>query len=263
VTGFQLGDAVYYAGDGTRAGSNAQQQLVDSRIAAIRPKSLDAAACAGLPLTSLTAWESLFDRLAIDPHDPANAGRSLLIIGGAGGVGSIAIQLAKWAGLTVIATASRAESSAWCRELGADHVVNHHEPLEPQLRQLGFSSVDFIGNFNNTERYWKTMGELIAPQGRIVLIVEPSGPLEFGGNYKRKSVSVSWEFMFARPMFGTADVARQGEILGCVTDMIDRGILRATASTVLKPINAANLIQAHQKISSGATIGKIVIAGWD
>ena len=263
VVGFQMGDAVFYAGDVTRSGSNAQEQLVDSRIAALRPKSLDAAASAALPLTALTAWESLFDRLGIDPEGASNAGRTLLIIGGAGGVGSIAIQLAKWAGLSVIATASRPESSAWCRELGADHVINHHEPLAPQLRQLGFNSVNFIANFNNTERYWETMGELIAPQGRIVLIVEGSGALNFGGDYKRKSIGVSWEFMFTRSMFGTTDIAQQGEILRRVAEMIDRGLIRATANTVLKPINAANLIQAHRQIASGATIGKIVLAGWE
>ena len=165
VTLFKIGDLVYYAGDITRPGSNADYQLVDERIAAIRPTSIDAAAAAALPLTSLTAWESLFDRLHIDP-EADNSGKSILIIGGAGGVGSLGIQLAKMAGLTVIATASRPESSTWCESLGADHVVNHAEPLGHQLNAAGFPLVDYIANFNNTDAYWDEMGELIAPPRR-------------------------------------------------------------------------------------------------
>ena len=258
VTLFKVGDPVYYAGDITRPGSNADFQLVDERIAALRPKSLDAAASAALPLTSLTAWESLFDRLPIDP-DADNSGQSLLIIGGAGGVGSIGIQLAKLAGLTVIATSSRPESTAWCLELGADHVVNHREPIGPQLEKLGFPQVDYIANFNNTETYWETMGQVIAPQGHIVLIVEQVGTLDIGGPYKLKSVSIAWELMFTRSLFKTKDIARQHKILTRVAGLIDAGELKCTANETLAPLNAANLVKAHALIESGRTIGKLVI----
>ncbi|MEN1729622.1 MAG: zinc-binding alcohol dehydrogenase family protein, partial [Pseudomonadota bacterium] len=215
----KVGDNVYYAGDITRPGTNSQLHLVDERIAAVRPSSLDAASSAALPLTSLTAWESLFDRLGIDP-DGGHRGKSLLIIGGAGGVGSIGIQLAKLAGLTVIATASRDESAQWCRDLGADHVVNHREDLAPQLKALGLDGVDYIANFNNSEAYWETMGEVIAPQGSIVLIVEAANALNIGGPFKNKSVSISWELMFTRSMFNTPDIAKQHEILKQVATLV-------------------------------------------
>lgn len=258
VTHFKVGDPVYYAGDISRPGSNADFQLVDERIAAVRPTSIDAVTAAALPLTSLTAWECLFDRLGIDP-DADNSGQSLLIIGGAGGVGSLGIQLAKLAGLTVIATASRPESSAWCRELGADHVVNHHEPIAPQLQEAGFPQVDYIANFNNTEAYWDVMGEVIAPQGHIVLIVEQQGTLDIGGPYKLKSVSISWELMFTRSLFKTPDIVRQNEILTRIARLIDAGKLKATASQTLSPLSPATLVEAHQLIESGRTIGKLVI----
>lgn len=258
VTLFKIGDLVYYAGDITRPGSNADYQLVDERIAAIRPTSIDAAAAAALPLTSLTAWESLFDRLHIDP-EADNSGKSILIIGGAGGVGSLGIQLAKMAGLTVIATASRPESSTWCESLGADHVVNHAEPLGHQLNAAGFPLVDYIANFNNTDAYWDEMGELIAPQGGIVLIVEPAGDLNFGGPFKLKSVSIAWELMFTRSLFTTADLTRQHDILDRIAALVDAGKLQGTASQTLSPLNAENLIKAHQLIESGRTIGKLTI----
>lgn len=256
-----IGDRVYYAGDIRRPGSNSEFQLVDERIVGNRPHSLDAAQSAALPLTSLTAWEALFDRLGVDPAG-GDAGKSLLIIGGAGGVGSIAIQLAKWAGLRVIATASRGESTAWCRELGADHVVNHRDPLRPQLEQLGIDHVDLIANFNNTSAYWETMGDLIVPQGKIVLIVEPSGPLDFGDPYKRKSVTISWEFMFTRSMFGTVDMERQRWILHRIAELVDAGNLRTTLTKAAGRITAENIIAAHREIESGRTLGKIVLAGW-
>lgn len=258
TTLFKVGDPVYYAGDITRPGSNADYQLVDERIAAVRPSSIDAAASAALPLTSLTAWESLFDRLGIDP-DGDNTGKSLLIIGGAGGVGSIGIQLAKLAGLTVIATASREESAAWCRELGADHVVNHREPLGPQLKDIEFPQVDYIANFNNTEDYWETMGEVIAPQGHIVLIVEQKGTLDIGGPYKLKSVTIAWELMFTRSLFGTSDISSQHEILRRIAQLVDAGKLRATGNTFLEGLTPENLIEAHRLVESGRSIGKLVV----
>lgn len=258
VTLFKIGDPVYYAGDISRPGSNADFQLVDERIAAIRPTTIDTVSAAALPLTSLTAWECLFDRLRIDP-DGGHAGKSLLIIGGAGGVGSLGIQLAKLAGLSVIATASRPESNQWCRELGADHVINHHEAIAPQLQEVGFPQVDYIANFNNTDAYWDVMGEVIAPQGHIVLIVEPSGDLNIGGPLKLKSVSISWELMFTRPLFQTSDLTRQNEILTRVATLIDAGKLQSTASQTLSPMTPATLIEAHQLIESGRTIGKLTI----
>ena len=258
VTLFKVGDSVYYAGDITRPGSNADFQLVDERIAGIRPKSLDADASAALPLTSLTAWESLFDRLHIDP-EADNAGQSILIIGGAGGVGSMGIQLAKLAGLTVIATASRDESAAWCKELGADHVVNHRESIPNQLKAIDIPQVNYIANFNNTENYWNIMGEVIAPQGRIVLIVEQVGTLDIGGPYKLKSVSVSWELMFTRSLFKTSDIAQQHAILTRIAELIDTGKIKCTANEAMAPLNVENIIKAHTLLESGKSIGKLTI----
>ncbi len=257
----KAGDKVYYAGSITRPGTNSQFHLVDERIAAVRPNTLDAAASAALPLTSLTAWESLFDRLMIDPEG-SDKGKSLLVIGGAGGVGSMGIQLAKLAGLTVIATASREESEKWCLDLGADHVVNHREDLAPQLKELGFETVDYIANYNNTEAYWETMGEIIAPQGHIVLIVEQKGNLDIGGPFKAKSVSISWELMFTRSLFQTTDMIKQHEILNQIAVLIDDGKIKTTANGSMSPINAANIVKAHSLIESGRSIGKLVIEGW-
>ena len=258
VTLFKVCDPVYYAGDITRPGSNADYQLVDERIVGIRPTSLDAAASAALPLTSLTAWESLFDRLHIDP-EADNAGKSLLIVGGAGGVGSMGIQLAKLAGLTVIATASREESITWCKELGADHVVNHRESIPDQLKAINIPQVDYIANFNNTENYWDIMGEVIAPQGHIVLIVEQVGTLDLGGPYKLKSISVSWELMFTRSLFTTADIQHQHDILTRVAELIDAGKIKCTANAAMSPLNVANIVKAHTFIESGQSIGKLTI----
>lgn len=257
-----VGDAVYYAGDIRRPGSNAEFQLVDERIVGNCPVTLDAAAAAALPLTALTAYESLFDRLGLDP-DGADAGKTLLIIGGAGGVGSIGIQLAKSAGLIVIATASRDESASWCRDLGADHVINHNDPLRPQIEGHGLANVDFIANFNNTTAYWDTMGDLIAPQGKIVLIVEEQGPLLLGGDYKRKSVTVVWELMFTRSMFTTADIGMQREILNRVAMMVDEGRIRSTVDKVTGLITAENILAAHRAQQTGRIVGKQVLAGWE
>ncbi|MES2997238.1 MAG: zinc-binding alcohol dehydrogenase family protein [Verrucomicrobiota bacterium] len=256
-----IGDKVYYAGDIKRPGTNAEFQLVDERIVGNRPENLTVADAAALPLTALTAWEALFNRLMIDSGGK-DSGRTLLIIGGAGGVGSIAIQLAKWAGIRVIATASREESSAWCRDLGADDVVNHHNPLRTQIEKLGLDNVDFIANFHDTAQYWETMGDLIAPQGRVVLIVESSENLPLGGAYKSKSVSISWEFMFTRSMFATADQEKQRGILNEIAKLIDAGVLRTTSNGSAGKISAENILAAHKAIESKRTVGKIVLAGW-
>jgi len=191
-------------------------------------------------------------------------GRTLLVIAGAGGVGSITIQLAKLAGFGVIATASRAESMAWCRTLGADAVINHRQPLTPQLQVLGVASgtLDAAVNFASTDQYWAELGELLAPQGHVGLIVEPTGALRIGDPYKAKCIGIHWEFMFARPRFRTADMHRQGEILAEVARLIDSGQLRGTRTETLTPINAANLRHAHARLESGAMIGKLVLEGW-
>jgi len=261
VTGFKPGDAVYYAGDVTRPGSNAQLQRVDARIVGRKPATLDFAQAAALPLTTITAWELLFQRMPY-AADGGGAGKTLLIIAGAGGVGSIAIQLARRAGFTVVATASRPQTVAWCRELGAHHVVDHREPLAPQLAALGFTTVDAAINLADTDRYWQVLGELLAPQGHLGLIVEPAGALRIGDPYKAKCIGIHWEMMFARPRFRTADMAEQGAILDRVADLIDAGELRTTLTETLSPIDAANLREAHRRLESGTTIGKLALAGW-
>ncbi|WP_447737015.1 zinc-binding alcohol dehydrogenase family protein [Rhodanobacter soli] len=261
VEGFRPGDRVYYAGDVTRPGSNAQYQLVDARLVGHAPRSLDLAEAAALPLTAITAWELLFQRM---PFDSEHGGedKSLLVIGGAGGVGSIAIQLARRAGFTVIATASRNETTEWCRTMGALHVVDHRHALAPQLEALGFGQVDAVLNLANTDHYWEVIGQLLAPQGHVGLVVEPAGALRIGDPYKAKCIGIHWEFMFARARFNTPDMAEQGRILERVASLIDAGELRGTRTETLVPINAANLREAHRRLESGSTIGKLALAGW-
>ena len=258
VTLFKPGDEVYYAGDITRPGSNAEFQLVDERIVGTKPTSLSHAEAAALPLTTITAYEAFFVRLGID-RDGANKGESLLIVGGAGGVGSIGIQLAKAAGLVVIATASRPESSDWVKELGADHVINHREPLRPQIEALGLKFVDHIALFNDTDGHWDAATDLIRPQGKIVSIVENEKPLD-QAQMKTKAATFAWEFMFARSMFQTPDMIEQHELLNYVAQEIDAGRLRTTLSDVLTPINAENLRNAHALLETGRARGKIVLA---
>jgi NADPH2:quinone reductase len=261
VQGFRPGDRVYYAGDVTRPGSNAEFQLVDAQLAAAMPRTLDFARAAALPLVAITAWELLFQRMPFD-SEQGGAGKSLLVIGGAGGVGSIAIQLARRAGFAVIATASRPETADWCRAMGAQHVVNHREPLGPQLAALGFAQVDAALNLADTDRYWEVLGELLAPQGHLGLVVEPKGALRIGDPYKAKCIGIHWEMMFARPRFRTPDVAEQGRILQRVATLVDAGELRSIQREALGPINAANLREAHRRLESGTSIGKLVLAGW-
>lgn len=258
---FKPGDEVYYAGDLTRPGSNAEFQLVDERIVSRKPQTLDFAQAAAIPLTAITAYEAFFDRLGLDVNG-GNAGESLLIVGGAGGVGSIGIQLAKIAGLRVIATASRNESAEWVRQLGADDVINHFQPLRPQLEALGLKYVDHIALFNSTDTHWDAAADLIRPQGKIVAIVENTGPLN-QSVMKSKSSSLVWEFMFTRSMFQTPDMIRQHELLTQIASWIDAGRIRTTVSNILSPINAANLRAAHASLESGKSIGKLVLSGWD
>ncbi|MDY7231432.1 zinc-binding alcohol dehydrogenase family protein [Hyalangium rubrum] len=260
VTLFRKGDAVFYAGSITRPGSNSELHLIDERIVGPKPRSLDFAQAAAIPLTALTAHEALFERMAIDLGG-RHAGRSLLVINGAGGVGSIAIQLAKLAGLRVIATASRPESQDWCRKMGADHVINHKEDLAAQLRAAGTPEVDYILNTVNTSAYWTVMGDVIKPRGRISSIVETKDPLDLG-RLMQKSVSFSWELMFTRPMFGTPDMAEQHQILKQVSEWLDAGRLRTTLTEKLSPISAATLREAHAKLESGKMVGKLALEGW-
>ncbi|GLQ91772.1 zinc-binding alcohol dehydrogenase family protein [Dyella acidisoli] len=261
VIGFKPGDEVYYAGDITRPGSNAQYQAVDARLVAHRPRRLDAAAAAALPLVTITAWELLFQRMPYS-CEHGGEGKTLLVIAGAGGVGSIAIQLARRAGFTVIATASRPETQAWCRAMGAQHVIDHRQPLTEQLKALGFNEVDAAINLADTARYWTDLGELLAPQGHVGLIVEPTMPLNMGDPYKAKCIGIHWEMMFARPRFKTADMAEQGRILARVAALMDEGELRGIHRETLSPINAENLREAHRRLESGSTIGKLVLSGW-
>jgi alcohol dehydrogenase len=260
VTLFKPGDAVYYAGDVTRAGANSELHLVDERIVGRKPARLDFAQAAAIPLTAITAWEAFFDRMKIR-RDGSEAGKNLLVIGGAGGVGSIGIQLAKIAGLTVIATASRSESIAWVKELGADHVIDHRKELRPQVEALGRKHVEYIANFNELDPHWTAMGELIAPQGVMVSIVGNQKPLPMDA-VRSKSATVCWELMFTRPRFQTADMIEQHRLLNQVADWLDEGKLRGTLRETLRPINAANLRKAHERLESGTMIGKLVLEGW-
>jgi len=256
ATLFKPGDAVYYAGDVTRPGCNSEFHLVDERIVGRKPKSLDFAQAAAIPLTAITAWEAFFDRLKVQPN------KSILIIGGAGGVGSIGIQIAKIAGLKVIATASRPETVAWVKQLGADHIVDHRKAMRPQVEALGMKHVDYIACFNDIDGHWPAIGDLIAPQGAIVSIVGNLQPLPMDA-VRAKSASLCWELMFTRPRFQTPDMIEQHRLLNQVADWLDAGKLRGTLRETLAPINAANLRAAHVKLESGTMIGKLVLKGWN
>lgn len=261
--GFAVGDRVYYAGDITRPGTNAERHAIDSRIAAKMPASLDFADAAGLPLTSLTAWESLFERIGV-ATDGSDEGKRLLIVGGAGGVGSMAIQLAKRvAGLRVIATASRPESIEWVKGLGADDVIDHHQPLDEGVASVTEDGrVEYILCLNSTGAHWDAMCRAIAPQGTIATIVETDEPLDME-LLKLKSARLAWELMFTRSMFETDDIAEQGAILARTANLVDDGVVRGTVTTKLSPIDAATLREAHAKVESGRTIGKVVVSGWE
>ncbi|MBB5212370.1 zinc-binding alcohol dehydrogenase family protein [Microbulbifer hydrolyticus] len=262
VKNFAEGDRVFYAGDITRPGCNSEFQLVDERIVGKMPRTQDFQASAALPLTSITAWEALFDRLGISPEGK-DSGKTILIVGGAGGVGSIAIQLASTlAKLNVIATASRTKSSMWVKEMGARHVVNHRNPLDQELKDIGFENVDYILCLNNTDQHFPAMASAIKPQGKICTIVENTAPLEIG-LLKAKSATFVWEFMFTRAMFQTEDMEQQGVLLNRIAELIDRETLVTTVGETIEPINATNLRLAHRQLETGSTIGKIVLAGWE
>jgi NADPH2:quinone reductase len=260
VTLFKPGDEVFYAGSIARQGTNSELHAVDERIVGPKPKSLGFSQAAALPLTSITAWELLFDRFGLVPGDTGRKG-SLLIVGGAGGVGSIMIQLARQlTGLTVIASASRPESRKWVLELGAHHAVDHSKPLAEEVRALGIRHVDFVASLTATDQHLAQAAEIVAPQGRYGIIDDPKA---FDALlFKRKSVSIHWEFMFTRAVFETADIAAQHELLKRVSQMVDAGKIRTTLSEEFGTINAANLKRAHALIESGRAQGKVVLSGF-
>jgi NADPH2:quinone reductase len=257
---FKPGDEVYYAGDVGRPGSYAQFQCVDERLVGHKPASIGFAEAAALPLTTITAWESLFDRMKIR-RDPSSAG-SLLIIGGAGGVGSIATQLAsRLTGLTVIATASRPETQTWCREMGAHHVIDHRQPLAGQVKAIVPGGVNYVLALTKTEDHFDEIIAAMAPQSAMALIENVARPVDIN-KLKPKCISLHWEFMFARARYETADMGEQGRLLNEVARLVDAGQIRTTLRQNLGSINAANLKRAHALIESGTAIGKLVLAGF-
>ncbi len=260
VSLFKPGDEVWYAGSILRQGTNSEFHVVDERIVGHKPKTLSFAQAAALPLTSITAWELLFDRLGVAPGKRVDP-RTLLIVGGAGGVGSILIQLARrLTGLTVVATASRPESTKWCLDLGAHHVIDHSKPMKDQITALEVPPVALIAALTNTEQHFAALADIIAPQGKLGLIDDPAS---LNANLlKGKSASLHWESMFTRSSFQTADMIAQHNLLDDVASLIDSGVLRTTLDKVLGTINAANLKQAHTLLESGRSTGKVVLEGW-
>jgi zinc-binding alcohol dehydrogenase family protein len=258
VTVLAPGQAVYYAGSFDRAGANAAYHLVDERIAARMPGTLDFAQAASVPLAALTAWQLLFERFAIAPGDRQERG-SLLVLGGAGGVGSMLIQLARQlTGLTVIATASREDSAAWCRAMGAHHVIDHARPMPEQVAALKVAPVTHIAALSHTARHIAALTQIIAPHGKLAVIDDhdafDAAPL------KGKSVSLHWEMVFTRPLYGTPDMAEQQRILARVAGLLDEGVLRHTVRQRLSPMDAATMRRAHALLERGGQPGKVVVS---
>lgn len=264
VTLFKIGDEVYYAGSFIRAGNNSEYHAVDERIVGKKPASLSYTEAAALPLTTITAWEALFERLGIEPQITVrNQSSTILIVGGAGGVGSIAIQLAKKvAWLRVIATASRPESIAWCKEMGADHTINHHQPFKSELDAIGINNVDYILCLNDTDRHLQNMLDVIKPQGKICSIVSTEKPFDLNPFFS-KSITFVWEMMFTKSMYETEDMQSQHDLLNRVAVLIDQGVLRTTISENLGILNITNLVKAHRLLESGTAIGKVVLSGME
>jgi NADPH:quinone reductase len=257
---FKPGDTVFYAGSNVRQGTNQEYHLVDERIVGTMPRSLSFAQAAALPLTSITAWEMLFDRLGIRIGKPPAAG-AILIVGGAGGVGSIAIQLARrLTGLTVVTTASRPETRQWCLDLGAHHVIDHRQPMAEQMAALGIRQADYIFGVTNSEDHLAQIIAIIAPQGKFGLIDNPAklDALPF----KNKAVSVHWESMFTRSLYQTPDMIAQHELLSEVARLVDDGLIRTTLGETMGKIDAATLKKAHALVESGRAKGKVVLAGF-
>ncbi|MTW09283.1 zinc-binding alcohol dehydrogenase family protein [Pseudoduganella eburnea] len=261
ATLFKPGDEVWYAGALGRSGTNAELHLVDERIVGHKPGKLSFAEAAALPLTAITAWELLFDRLGASRDATREAGKSLLVTGAAGGVGSILVQLARQlTGLTVIGTASRPETAEWVKTLGAHHVIDHSKPLDQEIKRLGLPPVNYIASLNESEQHFTALAELVAPQGKLALIDDPSNiDVRL---LKRKSVSLHWEFMFTRSMFETEDMAQQHALLNDVSRLVDSGVLKTTLGERFGAINAANLKRAHALLESNRARGKIVLEGF-
>jgi zinc-binding alcohol dehydrogenase family protein len=260
VTLFQPGDRVWYAGSIARAGSNSELQLVDERIVGHMPQSLDFGPAAALPLTGLTAWEMLFDRLEV-PQDDKGEGKTLLVIGAAGGVGSILVQLARQlTKVRIIGTASRAETRDWVLQHGAHHVIDHSQPLAEELAKAQLPAPDYVISLTHTEHHFDQIVELIAPQGKFGLIDDPA-PIDVR-KFKRKAVSLHWELMFTRSLFNTADMVEQHRILNRIAELVDAGTIRTTVNEHFGSINAANLKRAHALLESGKAQGKIVLEGF-
>ena len=260
VTKFAVGDRVYYAGDLTRPGSNAEFQLVDERIVGKAPKSLSDSDAAALPLTTITAYELLFDHLELKQQSEKSE-EVVLVVGAAGGVGSIMLQLLKTlTGATVIATASRESSKNWVQELGADYVVDHSQPMAEQIKALNVGEVTHVASLNNTHQYIDTYVEVMKPKGKLALIDDPES-LDVA-KLKQKSLSLHWEFMFTRSMFEADDMSEQSRLLSDVASLIDEGKIKTTVGKHLGKINAANLIEAHKALEEGSAIGKLVLEGF-
>lgn len=260
VTLFKAGDRVMYAGSLLRQGTNSELHLVDERIVGHAPESCSFEAAAALPLTAITAWELLFDRLQIQQDKRADAG-TLLVVGAAGGVGSIMVQLARQlTGLTVIGTASRDETRQWVRDLGAHHVIDHAKSLPEELKSIGIAHVDYVASLTHTEQHLPAIVECLAPQGKLGLIDDPES-LNVS-LLKRKSISLHWEFMYTRSMFETPDMIEQHRLLCSVAKLIDEGVLRSTLNERFGNINADNLRRAHALLESGKARGKIVLSGF-
>lgn len=261
VTLFKPGDDVYYAGAIDRSGSNAQFQLVDERIVGRKPSTLDFAQAAALPLTTITAWEMLFDRLGVPRGSTARSG-VILVVGGAGGVGSMAIQLARrLTNFTVIATASRADTQSWVKELGAHHAVDHRGDLVAAVKAVAPQGVDYVLSLTHTDQHYPALVELLKPQGKLALIDDPATPIDIR-LLKQKSLSLHWELMYTRSLFHTEDMQAQHQLLNEAADLVDAGVLRTTLRENMGVINAANLRRAHEQVESASTIGKIVLSGW-
>ena len=261
VTLFKPGDEVFYAGAINRPGSNSELHLVDERIVGAKPKTLSFEEAAALPLTTITAYEALFDRLKVKDAVPG-AANAIVIIGGAGGVGSIAIQLARQlTDLIIISTASRSETRAWVKELGAHHVLDHSQPLARQVEALGLGAPAFVFSTTHSDKHAADSVALIAPQGRFALIDDPEDGFDVMP-FKRKAISIHWEMMFTRPVFQTADMIEQHRLLNHVGELVDAGKIRTTLTEVFGTINAENLKKAHALIESGTAKGKIVLSGF-
>lgn len=258
---YKVGDEVYYSGNVAATGADSEFHAVDERIVGRKPASLSHAEAAAMPLTVITAWEGLFDRMKIIMDSELNMGKSILIIGGAGGVGSIATQLAHIAGLRVIATASRPESVEWALKHGASYTIDWKSNLRKQVEEIGLKYVDYIFCLNSIDEHWESMADIVAPMGHICSIVGSRKPIDMGILWQ-KSVSFSWEYMSTRPIYKTPDMIYQHEILEKLSGMIDGGTVKTTVSQTLRPINAENLRKAHAQIESGKTIGKIVLEGF-